>query len=303
MDKIRQSLNKIVVEGLMIENTLESKVSEAGENYVTGEITLRVDENDVPIKLYSKEFKKDGAKSKVYPNLMKLINIPSLASDGVGANIIVSGGEIAENVFFTDQLEEIAYSELKSNFYKKSGKNFKPQCKFEFEGVVRNIYPEILEDIETGRLIVEIVGVNFHQSAVPVKFVVEKEKAIAYIKAYYSQGKTVRVNGDIRYIPEEITKVVESAFGDDVVKTYDKVTKSFIITSGTEPYTDNAYSQEDIVKAMQNRQLFVDSKKADKQKRMNESGGANNASTQSQPNTPNTPVTGGKQSGPNGFPF
>lgn len=296
----KQSINRIIVEGILVENNLEARVSKAEENYISGDIVIRVgegeDAQDIPIEYYSKEFKKGTTTvSKIYTSLQKLMQMPSVADDGVGTKIIVSGGEIALNDFYTDDMQLISYPRLKSNFYKKSGKNYKPQSVFEFEGVVRNFYREIKNDAETGRLILEVVGIDYFGSAVPVKFIVEKEAAINYIQAYYASGRTVKVRGDIIYKAEKVTKVIESAFGDDIEKEYDKVTKEFIVTSGTEPYEPNdAYKEEEIKEAMQNRNIYLEAKKAEKLSKDNE-----------QPQAPkaNTATTTNAKPNKGGFPF
>lgn len=276
---IKQSLNKINVQGILMENNLERLENPKLGKFITGTLVVRVGECDIPVNFFSKELKKDGGLNKIYISLAKLMSFPSVASDGEGVKVNMTGGEIAGKDFYTDELELISYSELKCNFCKKSTKNYVEEAKFEFEGIVRKLYDEIKNDQETGRLVVEIVGVNYAETAIPVKFFVEKEKAIAYIKTYYASGKTVKVSGDIRYTSEEIERIEESAFGEDIVKKYDRIVKDLVITAGTQPYDENNYSSEDAQKIMQNRNVFLENKKAEKVEKM----GSKNTSKPSTP--------------------
>ncbi|KFZ25964.1 MAG: hypothetical protein KQ78_01920 [Candidatus Izimaplasma bacterium HR2] len=294
---IKESLNKINVQGILLENNLEQAQNEKLGTFISGTLVVRVGDSDIPVNFFSKEIKKDGGLNKIFISLKKLMLFPSVATDGEGVKVNMTGGAISGRDFYTDDLELISYSELKCNFCKKSTKNYIEEAKFEFEGIVRKVYDEIKNDQETDRLVVEIVGVNYAETALPVKFVVAKEKAIAYIKTYYASGKTVKVNGDIIYTTEKIKKVTESAFGDDIVKIFDKVTKDFIITAGTQPYDENDYSQEAIQKIMQNRNIFLEGEKAKKVAKMNSKNSAPNSAPT--PNKETETKTGNKD----GFPF
>jgi len=305
----RQTLNNTNIEGLLIENNLEALENDILGKFISGDLVIEVtiDEgketehiDSIPVNFFAKELKNDGGLNKIYKSLQVIRIKPdgsgllSVAENGVGTKITISGGEIFVNDFYTDEMELITYPELKSNFIKKVTKNYKPKATFEYEGIVRNAFDEIKDDRETGRLIVEIVGINYAGNATPVKFVIEKPKAIQYIRTYYQPGRTVKVFGDIRYIAEKTSKTIESAFGEDITKEYDKVTKEFVVTSGTPPYDENAFSQEDAQEAVQNRNKMLAEKKAKKEAKMK--GGAQKAAPKSDNATPNT----NKKAG---FPF
>ena len=265
---IRESFNKTTIQGTLVENNLELLNNEQLGTFISGDLVVRVGESDIKVNFFAKELKKDGGFNKIHKSLIGVMTYPSIASDGVGVKVSITGGSISVNDFYTDELEHISYSELKSNFVKKSTKNYKEENIFEFEGLVRRVYDEVKEDAETGRLAIEVVGVNYAESALPVIFVVEKESAINYIRAYYAPGKTVKVNGNIVFSTEKVSKTEESAFGDAIIKEYDKVTKDFVITAGTQPYDENEYTAEDAKTIMENRNIMLEGKKADKVKKL-----------------------------------
>lgn len=299
---IRESYNKTNITGILLENGLEKLNNDKLKNFIAGELIIRVgssiddiNASDVSVKFFAKELKNDGKPNKIYKSLLTLMTMPSVASDGKGVEINISGGNIAVNDFYTDDLELISYPELKGTFYKKSPKNYEPSSTFEFEGIVRKVYEEVKkidgQELETGRLCVEIVGVNYLETALPVKFIVEKEKAIKYIKAYYAAGRTVKVNGNIIVKTEKFSRVEESAFGDDIIKEYESVKTELIISSGTQPYDENAYTAEDAQQIMQNRNVHLENEKAKKIEKMN---GGNSVKT----DAPKQDNSKGK-----GFPF
>jgi len=265
---IRESFNKTTIQGTLVENNLELLNNEQLGTFISGDLVVRVGESDIKVNFFAKELKKDGGFNKIHKSLIGVMTYPSIASDGVGVKVSITGGSISVNDFYTDELEHISYSELKSNFVKKSTKNYKEENIFEFEGLVRRVYDEVKEDAETGRLAIEVVGVNYAESALPVIFVVEKESAINYIRAYYAPGKTVKVNGNIVFSTEKVSKTEESAFGEPIIKEYDKVTKDFVITAGTQPYDENEYTAEDAKVIMENRNIMLEGKKADKVKKL-----------------------------------
>lgn len=145
------------------------------------------------------------------------------------------------------------------SFYSRiaEGTPFEPSARFELEGYIAKMRPEMKGDDETGRLLLDLIVPNYNGAAQPLSFVATEE-ASAYIGDHYEVGNTVQVYGEfVNRVNVVATR--KAGFAREEIseqKTY--VSEMLIDNGALEPYDEDgpfAYKHEDIETAMRVREM------------------------------------------------
>ena len=77
-DNLKQMLNKVTLQGTLMDNTLEIKVDKNNRKYLSGELEVMTD-NDyvIPVSVFAYELKNSGEKNAIYDRLVKLLDCQS----------------------------------------------------------------------------------------------------------------------------------------------------------------------------------------------------------------------------------
>ena len=263
---MKESLNQVDITGIVSEINIRD-IDKGDKKYIAGDVIVRVEEkgevSDIPVSFISADIKKDGTPNKLYQNLQQLKTFNSIASAGVegATRVQIRGAKINENLFMPQNgTDVVSTARISSNFFTKvNATNFKPESRFRVTmKVIRISDEEKMKDgepVETGRLIIQGALVGYGDKVDVVKFVVENEQAINFIKVNYKEGDTVQVGGRLRYTEEEYTQTTEVGFGEADTRTFTRRTREFLIERGSaEPLDEeNAYSDDDIKAALAER--------------------------------------------------
>ena len=263
---MKESLNQVDITGIVSEINIRA-IDKGDKKYIAGDVIVRVEEkgevSDIPVSFISADTKKDGTPNKLYQNLQQLKTFNSIASAGVegATRVQIRGAKINENLFMPQNgTDVVSTARISSNFFTKiNATNFKPESRFRVTmKVIRISDEEKMKDgepVETGRLIIQGALVGYGDKVDVVKFVVENEQAINFIKVNYKEGDTVQVGGRLRYTEEEYTQTTEVGFGEADTRTFTRRTREFLIERGSaEPLDEeNAYSDDDIKAALAER--------------------------------------------------
>lgn len=263
---MKESLNQVDITGIVSEINIRD-IDKGDKKYIAGDVIVRVEEkgevSDIPVSFISADTKKDGTPNKLYQNLQQLKTFNSIASAGVegATRVQIRGAKINENLFMPQNgTDVVSTTRISSNFFTKvNATNFKPESRFRVTmKVIRISNEEKMKDgepVETGRLIIQGALVGYGDKVDVVKFVVENEQAINFIKVNYKEGDTVQVGGRLRYTEEEYTQTTEVGFGEADTRTFTRRTREFLIERGSaEPLDEeNAYSDDDIKAALAER--------------------------------------------------
>ena len=250
MEKARKTNSFKIVGTIKETKELECKTSKAGEEYLSGTVTLEV---NVPgeetslfeVEVYQKKLTKDGKPSQLFDTYLSLVG-------KVGQKYVVNGS-ITENRFFDKKTSTLASA------YKLSGKWFNPakigendEASFEFSGFVNKVLTErtakkdnalICYDIEIGQ-----ASYNDDKCSI-YKFQVDPNNisVVSGIQSAWAIGSTVKFFGKLSCVVEQQTVEEKSGFGETKVKTYVNTKKRFWITGGDMPITNgNQYSLADV---------------------------------------------------------
>ena len=247
----RSNTAKIV--GYLKENNLERVRSAKDMNVIRGAITVAINKiSSYKVQFYIPEFLSNGDESKDYQALEELlpentITVASYLKQNAEANFDAAI-TAASRVWVMAHIEEYASRKgervtsaptlrgFKAGFA-KGDKPFTTCAEFDVDIYVNNIEPEVVDEQETGRLLVEGLIPKYNGSVDKVDFIAVAEDGVAaYVKANYHCGDTVNIRGDLVNIQERIVKEQDTSesFGRPSAPTYDtKFIKERRILGGT----------------------------------------------------------------------
>lgn len=261
-----QAKNEVFIEGLLSEIALK-EVKYGGREGFAGEVMIELEQEVsgvttpviIPVSVFTYKLKNDGNPNPAYVGLEKLQeSFTSVAAGGRenADKIRVRAGSIMENVYINERKEIVSYPRVRNVFFDRVTGDFSPRADFVVKIVIAGIKEEYdNEGIETGRLLIKGVIVQYGKRVDVVDFVVENKQAVAFIQSNYKKNDTVLVSGKIRFVVTETTKEIEQGFGDPIIETSTVRRSELVITSGSGSGLDedSAYSAEDIAAALKAR--------------------------------------------------
>lgn len=232
-------------------------------------------ENTIRVDLFAMKYSSTGKPSKLYEtykNLSEEVNTVKNNPDNPDM-LRIGMGELQENYWNKRSTARVSAT------FCNIANDRQPENKFEVEGFISNIRPEMdKEGIETGRAIVTLCMVGgYENSENPqnsryelnvLDFVTEPNNnaAAEYILSNYQKNDFIKLAGKV--VRELRREVVEtpSAFGKPIANVKNTLVSELRIESGTEP-VDNPLSDAEIqtLAAERNaKHLAVDNQAAEK---------------------------------------
>ena len=134
-------------------------------------------------------------------------------------------------------------------------------------GIVANRRPEIVNDNETGRLLVRIWSFDYKGSIYPVDLVVESDLASDF-ENLYETNSSVRLDVEVKTVQHGAKTATETTgFGRKAKRTSGYTTTEFQVIGGDEPFEEENeyYITADAVKdGMAEREVMIAKRIADK---------------------------------------
>lgn len=241
--------NKIHVVGTIEEVDLKRDVSRNNnKNYIGGNIVIKSDidgrEQLTTLNLFAFERTKEGKENSFYKTYDGL-------EERIGERVSVDG-ELEENRFYSERNDSlISQVRNRAKFINKANDGDEDTASFTFGGyVVKPLSERLNKDEELIHYEI-VLGQADYSGSKPIylTFAVDPdhEKAVKFMQDNYEVGETVRVTGDIEIVHEQNEVVEENAFGEDNVRVFDNIFRTYKITGGSEPYEKNAYEEEYIL--------------------------------------------------------
>jgi len=238
-----ERMNKVYIIGTLnqIKDTREGEKN--GIAWMAGTAVVRSGENDFEFKYYSSAKTSEGKDNSRYANYQTL--------EGRVDERVKISGELSGRIWYNEgQGQIINFNELSAGFFNTPKTTEADVSTFEYSGfVVKTIHERFDKDGENLLAYeMEIGQANYQGDNMQVvKFTVEKDNATIFnaIQGAYFKGATISVNGLVHYETITETKTEEVMFGDPIVKTFQNIRKSFIITGGKAVMMDEgiAYSE------------------------------------------------------------
>lgn len=288
---IRQSENNIHIEGIVTEFDIAEDSLPDGREIVKGEIKVQTDADSIHVvEVFAMRWKdkkktEESRLAKGYLTLAETLESVSDVGKERATRVRINTGEIRRNEFYLPDGRLISNPTFSATFVNRVKENdeFNPKATFDMELFIANISNEIVDDEETGRLIVKGYTVNYNGEVIPMELIGEGSEAVDYIESEYETGGTVLVGGEIRNKVKTTVHKTESAFGKDFEKVEKETVRELVIQHGAPQYDEDdnrAYDPEKIKKAIAVRENMLEEKKKKAKEKANKKGsGANSTGT------------------------
>lgn len=268
---LKQATADIEVIGMISEIDLE-KVEDNGNEIIRGRVKVKTsDTNTVPIDVYVNKYTKDKKENKVFSGWeTRMQTYKSIADAGAEEATVVhiKKGQLRPMLYINhDNLQEMKSVRYSANFMNELKGEEKETAEYKAEfhvtGYIQSMIPEMDKNgEETGRLVLNL-QIPTYNSIEPLTVIVPVDLSEA-VSNMWEMGQTIDVDGEIINRSIVTEKVVKRAIGKDLVtKDYD-YKNELVVTGGSEAYEEDlAYSEEAIRKALADKQIALEQKKAE----------------------------------------
>lgn len=261
---MKELKNVVTVTGQLVKNNIGEFQTRNGEDAIGGSLVLRTaDNSEHEINFFSYKYKKDENKNftteesyfygKYIDAMNNLKDIEHCSEDENPDVISITDGAFMANDFKGKDEKVISTNKISAKFINKvEVKDYDStvlEAKFEVEGIVESIKDEIVKDVPTGNLVVNMMAIRqtadgFGKDAVytaetliPIKMIVDKAMATPFRSAGYYDGGYSKFVGSVINSVEKTKQVEKAAFGADIEKEIRTYIRKNEIKSGTAPST------------------------------------------------------------------
>lgn len=281
-------LNTANIEGYLFEHTLSLKTVQRedsqnyGKEFIQGSLKIAVDEDGLNVievyYTYVTPTTNKGNENRTFTALKKIIDEgKTWTKYGKDATKIQATPNIALNDFFDrqsgDRVSAIRCEGGFINILSTLNEQENLRHKFSVDMVVTKTILTEADGDKVKEDFLRICGYifNFRNDILPVSFVVRHPEGIKYFESLELSEKEplfTRIDGTMNNKKVVTTNKIASAFGGDDCAMVDTATRNFkswdVTGAAAEPYVfglDETITSEDIVKALQNRELMWATKK------------------------------------------
>ena len=209
-DNLKQMLNKVTLQGTLMDNTLEIKVDKNNRKYLSGELEVMTD-NDyvIPVSVFAYELKNSGEKNAIYDRLVKLLDCQSARTVGIqkAPKVAISNARIEDNSFYSERDNRIVNNwRVSASFIRLASTDATNQNSFEVQGIISSIKEVLTKEGEpTDTYQLKLLNVGFGNKVNELTLTSDDPQAISYINNNYGIGDLVTLCGQIIYKQQERT--------------------------------------------------------------------------------------------------
>lgn len=252
-EELKQMLNRVTIQGTLMDNGIENKVDKNGRKYLSGELEVMTD-NDyiIPVSVFAYELKNSGEKNGIYERLSKLIDMPSARTVGIqkAPKVAISNARIEDNSFYSERDNRIVNNwRVGASFIRTAASDAVNQNSFEIQGVIASIKEVIdREGNSTDSYDLKLLNVGYGNRVNELTLRFDDPAAVKYINDNYNTGDLVTLCGQIVYEQHERVVEKELGFGEPIKQTYTNTIRLLRITAGTAPVDadENEYKLKDL---------------------------------------------------------
>ena len=172
---MKELKNLVTVTGKLVENGLEEFTTKSGQEAIGGTIVLRTaDGSEHNIDFYANKYKKDEQGNftseesyfyKQYVDAMENLKDIMHCAEGEESDVVsISDGMFRANDFKGKDGNVVSNNKISARFINKiepkDYENTVLEAKFEVEGIIEKISDEIVKDVPTGNLVIEMNAIG-----------------------------------------------------------------------------------------------------------------------------------------------
>lgn len=234
-------LNSVTIEGEVFSHDLEVKNQEVTVkvdgtstkvkmDVIQGAVEIRTAENEVhKVRLYSRAKKNDGGDNAQYAGYVTLMNelvtvkqiAEGKAPEGSApSKVRATQAKLDVSEYYNEGGQLKQYQQSQGRFVNRLKETdvYTPRAEYDVEGIVGSVKPEIKNEEETGRMIIDLL-VPTYNGAVELTFISPAEYQ-DYIQMNFEPNMTVNLYGNMINFSEKIVTKEAGGFGED--KTTEK---------------------------------------------------------------------------------
>lgn len=284
--EIREAINEVFIEGVLKEKALELATidTEQGKaDVIRGDLVIATDENsEHRVRVFANKLTKEKKENSVYKGLVTVMNeyvsiAEALKNGGTAedaSKVRVSKGKLGLNEYYAPNGELKSFPTIQTNFVNRVDKNYSPKAEFTLEAYFEGMKPEMKDEEETGRLVVNVIVPLYGGKVIPLTLIAADEDVAQYLYTNYETKKTSKIWGEL-VNTVEVTRTEEKGFGKSKEKVITRTLHELLITGGEEDMYDDedekSYSTDLIKKAMAERDIQLDKMLQDSKKDGNKS--------------------------------
>lgn len=251
--ELKQMLNRVTIQGTLMDNSIEAKVDKNGRKYLSGELEVMTD-NDyvIPVSVFTYELKGDGNKNPMYERIAKVADLPSARTVGLqqAPKVAISNARIEDNSFYSERDNRIVSNwRIGGSLIRTAATDAMNQNTFEIQGVIGSIKEVVdREGNSTDSYDLKLFNVAYGNRVNEFTLRFDDPAAIKYINNNYNVGDMVTLCGQIVYEQHERVVEKELGFGEPLKQTYTNTVRLLRITAGTPPTDgeESGYSIKDL---------------------------------------------------------
>lgn len=268
---LRQAKNKVVIEGILSEISLDEGAymrDDKKNEFLGGYIKIKTEQKingtvkdlEIPVHIFVNKLKKDGTPNPAYSSVEKIKNeYKSIAVVGEDEadRVRITNGSIKMNEFYNRDGGLTSYPQIQATFVSKIGKSeYKPEATAAIELVVASKEPEVNKDgEETGRF--KVVGVvpQYGGKVDVMPFYCVSEAVSNAISEYWTENETFEAMCKLDFSSTTETITTEVDFGEPIETTRTRNVSDIIISGGSQAPLegDFAYDTTEIQAALKQR--------------------------------------------------
>lgn len=266
-EQIRNLTNEVKLSGRLLELTFEVKEKsgeDAKKDYlgVTGLIQYGETEEEAErFKGFFNKYTVKGTQSKKYDMALEWVkNAIPATKDKENASYVTIKGHLVANDYVNREEKLIEAIVITADFFGKyDGEN---SCQINLEAVLRGNDPEIVNDVETGRNRLTLLGVGYKQRGFTLKRVIVPKEFVSQVSNLYSIDDTALFRIDYKLHASNAPVAVSSnvAFGEGRSITSGKNYSEYVLVGADVPLDEDngALSKELIKGILAERKAYLD---------------------------------------------
>lgn len=280
---LAQALNKVEIEGILSEINLDyksyqDKTTGKTVEAIGGDVKVRVRQVinkgeeptvlDIPVFMFSPKLKKDGTPNSSYESIKDIkenftsINMAGGENGADGIRFTGKYCSLEMNEFYNQKGQLVSYPRIKASFASKVERDrVKEKATFEVELMVSDMTNEVVNDEDTGRLVIVGSVPQYGGKVDVIKFIASNQGVISGIQQMWSEADTVKASGKLNFTSRTEIYIPEVALGEAEEQTRTVSVSELVITGGSEPYSDGAYEIEDIRAGLAARKSRLEAQK------------------------------------------
>lgn len=276
---IRQSLNEVVIEGILSEKNLSLTSfndSSTGEkkDAIRGDITVRVIQEiegeevtlDIPVNFFATKLTKKGKPSPAYSSIKDALdNYSSIAEVGIDAasRIRVTGAKVQMNEYYTPDLKFINYPRIQASFINRiKAEDCHMRAIWEMELFIKEMGFQIdKEGVETATFEIKGINVDYGEMANVIPVITNRANIASALQATYQPGDTVPMSGWLNFTSEQKVIFEEVEIGDPIEKIRTTNISELVISAAKAAKDEGAYTNEDMKSVLAKREVKLAAQK------------------------------------------